>query len=60
MTKLQVVFVTLIIFLVFTRAIISCNYLLVPYNVHNQLELSKLVSLVFLYKYDLDVQTHLC
>ena len=35
MTELQVVFVTLIIFLVFTRAIISCNYLLVPYNVHN-------------------------
>ena len=35
MTELQVIFVTLIIFLVFTRAIISCNYLLVPYNVHN-------------------------
>ena len=28
MTELQVVFVTLIIFLVFTHAIISCNYLL--------------------------------
>ena len=56
MTEMQVIFVTLIIFLVFTRAIINYNYLLHVFLIMCTIrELSKLVSLVFLYKYDLDV-----